>query len=105
MHCKTYGTHFFVVHFWPKKDHEATEIIKKIKPLLAKNEKVIVLGDFNTHSRKDKAYLSTKVRIKPLYDVVDKFEKTGFVDIVHKHDTKATYSSPSPITIPKWSKT
>ncbi len=105
LHCKTYGINFFVVHFWPGKDHEAKTILAKIQPLLNKGEKVVVLGDFNTYSPKDKAFLSgVGKNKKDLYAVVDMFEKAGFVDLVHKHDKKAKYSCPSPIIIPRWAK-
>jgi endonuclease/exonuclease/phosphatase family metal-dependent hydrolase len=40
-----------------------------------------------------------------MYQVVDLFEKQGFTDLVYKHDKSALFSCPSPITIPKWSKT
>ncbi len=33
LHCKTSGVHFFVVHFWPGKDHEAAHVLKQIQPL------------------------------------------------------------------------
>ena len=108
LHCKTHDIHFFVVHFWPKKDHEAAAIIEKIKPLLEANQKVVVLGDFNTHSHNDAKFLANSAKVNPLYDVVKSFESTGFVDLVHKHDSQvrqANYSFPSPITIPKWTKT
>ena len=103
LHCKTHDIHFFVVHFWPRKDHEAEAIIERIKPLLAAKQKVMVLGDFNSHSRQDQDFLSQRARVQPLYDVVNKFEKLGFVDVVRKHDRQVLYSFPSPITIPKWS--
>ena len=103
LHCETHGIHFFVVHFWPKKDHEASAIIEKIKPLLEAKQKVVVLGDFNTHSKNDAKFLANSTKVKPLYDVVNLFESKGFVDLVHKHDRQAEYSFPSPITIPKWS--
>jgi endonuclease/exonuclease/phosphatase family metal-dependent hydrolase len=111
LHCKTHDVHFFVVHFWPKKDHEAAAIIEKIKPLLDANQKVVVLGDFNTHSHNDAEFLKNSAKVDPLYDVVNSFESFGFVDLVYKHDMQppqarqANYSFPSPITIPKWTKT
>lgn len=37
--------------------------------------------------------------------VVALFESNDFVDLVFKHTPNAKYSFPSPITIPKWSKT
>jgi exodeoxyribonuclease-3 len=103
LHARTHGIHFFVVHFWPEKDHEAQIVLERIAPLLERDEDVIVLGDFNTHSRKDVAHLATTVRT-PRYAVVDMVEGAGFVDLVHKHDKAAVYSCPSPVTIPRWSK-
>lgn len=103
LHCRTHGVHFFVVHFWPKKDHEAKVILEKVRALLAAKQRVIVLGDFNTHSRKDAEFLKSRNSVKPLYDVVDLFESHKFVDLVHKHSPSIKYSCPSPITIPKWS--
>ena len=105
LHAKTSGIHFFVVHFWPYKDHEAKAIIEKIKPLLKQGKKVIVTGDFNTYSEKDKDYLATRKNLRfpvsenkrSLYNVVNMFEANGFVDLVYKHDKKAKYSYPSPI--------
>lgn len=104
LHCKTYGIHYFVVHFWPHRVNESKFIMEKVDPLLKQGEKVIILGDFNTFSKKDEKYLATKKDKKPLYFDVDLFESKGFVDLVFKHDPKAKYSSPSPITIPRWSK-
>ena len=103
LHCKTHDIHFFVVHFWPKKDHEAVAIIEKIKPLLDANQKVVVLGDFNTHSHNDAGFLANSGKVQPLYEVVEMFESIGFVDLIYKHDPEAKFSFPSPITIPKWS--
>jgi exodeoxyribonuclease III len=105
LHCKTYGIHFFVVHFWPGKSNEVDEILDRIAPLLEQKEKVIILGDFNGCSRKDEAFLIASAKLRKRdYTFVDKVEARGFVDIVHKHDPDATISCPSPITIPKWSK-
>lgn len=103
LHCKTHGIHFFVVHFWPEKDHEAIAIIDKIEPILESGQSVVVLGDFNTNSRKDVTFLAESDKVTPRFGVVDRFESKGFVDVVHKHDKQALYSCPSPITIPKWS--
>jgi len=104
LHCKTYGIHFFVVHFWPGKFHEADLILDRIKPLLTKNEKVIILGDFNGCSRRDETFQAF-VKMRTIdYTFVDKVEVQRFVDIIHKHDPEAKISCPSPITIPRWSK-
>ena len=103
LHAKTGGIHYFVVHFWPGKFHEMDEIKKRIKPITDNGEYVIVLGDFNGCSRKDKDFLAN-VKFREIeYNYTDKLEAIDFVDIVFKHDPKAKISCPSPITIPKWS--
>jgi len=103
LHCKTSGIHFFVVHFWPGKDHEAELVLESISKLHSKGESVIVLGDFNTHSRADREYLESRSGVTPRYQVIDLFESQGFVDLVLKHSPDEKYSCPSPITIPRWS--
>ena len=105
LHCKTYGIHFFVVHFWPGKSKEVDRILNRTTTLLEQKEKVIILGDFNGCSRKDEAFLMSSATLRKRdYTFVDKVEAKGFVDIVHKHDPEAKVSCPSPITIPRWSK-
>jgi exodeoxyribonuclease III len=105
LHCKTYGIHFFVVHFWPGKYGEVDEILDRVSPLLEQNEKVIILGDFNGCSRKDEAFLIANATLREKdFTFTDKVEAREFVDIVHKHDPNATVSCPSPITIPRWSR-
>ena len=103
VHAKTHGIHFFVVHFWPGKDHEGAQIAREIEDLLDLDEQVVLLGDFNTHSRRDSGDLVLRSKVKPQYNVVDLFEKTGMVDLVHRHSPNQKYSCPSPVTIPKWS--
>ena len=105
LHSKTHGIHFFVVHFWPGKYWEADWILDKAAPLVERDEKVIILGDFNGNSRKDEDFLITNATLRKRdYTIVDKVEVKGFVDIVHKHDPKAKISQPSSITIPRWTK-
>ena len=105
LHCKTYGIHFFVVHFWPGKYQEADWILERALLLIEKNEQVVFLGDFNGCSRMDEAFLIANAKLRKRdYTFVDKVEAKGFVDIVHKHDPKAKISCPTPITIPRWSK-
>ena len=104
LHCVTQQIHFFVVHFWPGKDHEGKQVSDEVHALIQSGEKVIVLGDFNSHSHRDLEFLSTKPRVKPQYNVVELFESVGMVDLVAKHSPNQKYSFPSPITIPRWSK-
>lgn len=105
LHCRTYGIDFFIVHFWPGKNHEVEYILEKIERLHENGRRVILMGDFNAHSRKDSEFLATKQRVDARFEVVDRVESKGFVDVVHKHDAQAKISCASPITIPRWSKT
>jgi len=61
LHCKTAGIHFFVVHFDPRnylrRQKEVAAVAAAAKPLIEAGEQVIVLGDFNSHSIADKAFL------------------------------------------------
>ena len=64
LHCEIAGIHYFVVHFNPqnyrKRLVEAAAVANKVKALISSGEKVIVLGDFNAHSRMDKEVLSSQ---------------------------------------------
>jgi endonuclease/exonuclease/phosphatase family metal-dependent hydrolase len=64
LYCRTAGYHVFVVHFNPRNYHhrrlEAEAVVKRVKPLLAAGERVIVLGDFNAHSRADRHELESR---------------------------------------------
>lgn len=103
LHARTLGIHFFVVHFWPGKDHEARAVAAKIRPLLQQGGQVVLLGDFNNHSRRDHDFLVARDKVEPRYEVVDLFESIGLVDLVQAHQPGQKYSCPSPITIPRWS--
>ncbi|MDC0325345.1 endonuclease/exonuclease/phosphatase family protein [bacterium] len=106
LHCKTYGIHFFVVHFWPGVFFEINQVMSTASQLLKDEEKVIILGDFNGCSRNDASFLKTNASMRKIdYAFVDKVEAAGFLDIVYKHDPNAKISCPSPITIPKWTQT
>ncbi|MCF7975396.1 MAG: alpha-L-fucosidase [Phycisphaerae bacterium] len=104
LHCKTWGIHFFVVHFWPSKPNESEWILKRIRPLLDAGEKVIVLGDFNNRSRRD-SETDAHVNDPDACLITDRFEAAGFVDTTHRHDPQASYSFGSPVLIPQWAKT
>lgn len=105
LHAQTLGIHFFVVHFWPGKFREVDWILEKIEPLLEQGDEVVVLGDFNGCSRRDREFLAQHATGREIdYTFVDRVEAKGFVDLVAKHDPEAKISCPSPITIPRWSK-
>ena len=103
LHARTAGIDFFVVHFWPGKDHEAEQVATKIRPLIERGCPVVLLGDFNNHSRRDQAFLDSRSGVTPRYGVVDLFESIGLVDLVHAFQPDQKYSCPSPVTIPRWS--
>lgn len=65
MHCKTNGIDIFIVHFSPssykKRQEEAEIILGKLKEIAGKNHKILVLGDFNSHSPFDADYYKNGV--------------------------------------------
>jgi exodeoxyribonuclease-3 len=97
LHCRTEGIDFMVIHLAPheylKRLQEMDIIVEKIKNLLAENKRVIALGDFNSFSPTDKHRTDMKVdllnrqKISNLnngqldYSVMEKFRKTGLIDI------------------------
>ena len=103
LHARTAGIDFFVVHFWPGKDHEAEQVASRIRPFMENGRPVVLLGDFNNHSRRDQHFLDSRTAVTPRYGVVDLFESIGLVDLVHAHRPDQKYSCPSPVTIPRWS--
>ena len=106
LHCRTYGMHFFVVHFWPGVFFEIDRVMVKVRKLLEEKQKVVILGDFNGCSRKDTDFLKTNTTLRKIdFEFVDRVEAAGLIDLVHKHDPSAKVSCPSPITIPKWTAT
>ncbi len=105
LHGKTHQIHFFVVHFWPGKDHEAEQVATEIKALMEERQQVVLLGDFNSHSRRDADFLNDREQVAAQFNVVDGFEDIGLIDLVAKHDPQARFTFPSPLTIPRWSKT
>ncbi len=104
LHAKTYGIHFFVVHFWPGKPFDVEQILKRATPLLEQGERVVILGDFNGCSRRDEEFLIANATLRERdFTFVDMVEAKGFVDVVHQHDADALITCPSPLTIPRWS--
>ncbi len=106
LHCRTHGIHFFVVHFRPDASEglvEASSVSEKAATLKNSGEKVVILGDFNSHSDVDQAYLEAAGKdVTPIYTEVEKFETEGFVDLGYKHEPTNKYTCPSPIIIPTW---
>ena len=103
LHARTHDIEFFVVHFWPGKDHEVAHVLEQARTRVAAGARVAILGDFNTHSHRDAEFLAAKP-LAPRFDEVRSVEAAGFVDVVHRFDRRALVSCPSPITIPRWSK-
>ena len=48
LHARTHGIEFFVVHFWPGKDHEVEHVLARARARLEAGARVAILGDFNT---------------------------------------------------------
>ncbi len=75
LHCKIQDTHYFVVHLSPAsflyRQKEANAIVKKIQPLLAAGEKVIVLGDYNAMSDTDQEALEKRPNLLLEYQQSD----------------------------------
>lgn len=103
LHARTHGIDFFVVHFWPGKEHEVDHVRERAVALAGGGARVVVLGDFNAHSERDASHHAGRA-YEPGYYSLRSFEEAGFVDVVHRFDRAAWFSYPSPITIPKWSR-
>ena len=82
LHAETAGIHFFVVHFWPGKYHEADVILHQASALLKDHGgRVIVLGDLNGSSRRDEDFLIKHATLRERdYIYTDKLEESGFID-------------------------
>ncbi len=104
LHITTHGIHLFAVHLWPDNEKESLVIPPMVKDLIARGERVVVLGDFNAESPLDDKYLKSKPKLnsKVSYTVMRRFLDAGLHDVVHKHDKNALITQPSPIVIPKW---
>ena len=126
LHCETYGIDFFVVHLSPAdydfRLKEANIIAKKAKD--SKNDRYIILGDFNAHSPLDEELLkhNQDLKIKYLnnksekysnlrlgefdYEVVSKFIALPAIDISTKFiDIEDRYTYPTPVLIGSYRKT
>ncbi len=103
LHARTQGIDFFVVHFWPGKEHELGVVLGKARALAADGAEVAIVGDFNSHSAGDADFLSDKA-LEPRYESVLALEEAGFVDVVRRFERWEPFSFPSPLTIPRWSK-
>ena len=82
LHVTTAGIHVFAVHLSPfkyrKRMQEAQILLKKIKPLLRQNKRVIVLGDFNAVSSDDSKLLNSRPDLLKSMQASDK--KHGHVE-------------------------
>lgn len=109
LHAKSHGIHYFLVHLspfkWEVRQRESGIISAKVKALLAKKERVIVLGDFNAVSATDKKWLDADKELvrkmegsdakhghvqnlkegKLDYSVMESFFNSGLVDTAKNH--------------------
>ncbi|MET2985081.1 endonuclease/exonuclease/phosphatase family protein [Aureibaculum conchae] len=127
LHCETYGIDFFVVHLSPAdvefRLKEAGFIAEKAKKI--KNDKFIILGDFNAHSPFDeevlkrnenlhKKYLRNENKSKYSnlrygefdYSVVSTFLAVPAIDVSQSFiDISNRYTFPSPVLLGSYRKT
>ena len=80
LHARVRGIDVFVVHLspfeWKVREREAALLLAKIKPLLDQGEEVLVLGDFNALSAKDKRLLDAQPEL---------MEKARNSEVEHDH--------------------
>lgn len=99
--------HIFFLHLSPKSEEERLKeiliLLKQIKTL----DRVIIMGDFNSLSKKDK--YNEKLLLEKLkkngvtkfgkeylkFDVINKIEGNNFIDAFRYKKNKFTYSAPS----------
>jgi len=79
LHCRTAGIDFFVVHFDPRnflrRRLEAAAVTKRAAPLVEAGKPVIVLGDFNAHSDRDREMLEARPELLEMWRQKEKEEK------------------------------
>jgi len=97
LHCRTAGYEVFVVHLHPGdfrfRQREAEVLSPQIEALVDSGAQVIVLGDFNSVSASDRAWLETKTDLLERrlegsnldegrfdYSVMERFLGSGLVD-------------------------
>ncbi|MEN8865975.1 MAG: endonuclease/exonuclease/phosphatase family protein [Akkermansiaceae bacterium] len=109
LHVKSHEIHYILVHLspfkWEMRKRESGIITTKVKALLAKRERVIVLGDFNATSEADKKWLDADKELIPKmeksdakhghvqnlkdgkldYSVMESFFNSGLVDTAKDH--------------------
>lgn len=125
--CTTWGIDFYVVHLspsdWKFRRNESRIILEKIDAERAKNDKYIVLGDFNAHSPFDGdfdlkyPYQLERTRISDQksekyknlrdgyfdYSVISAFLSLPLMDVCQRYvplDARTTF--PAPINVGKW---
>lgn len=69
LHARVDGIHVFVVHLspfrWEVRSREAELLLAEIEPLLARGERVLVLGDFNALAPADLSLLEAQPELLP----------------------------------------
>jgi len=110
LHAVTHDIHFFVVHFWPRRYRQVQIVADLAQQQFDAGNRVIMLGDFNAHSRHDEAYLRDHGQFGQLVDGVRQFDfqmtdtvtAAGLTDLVHKLSPQSHYTFGSPALIPRW---
>ena len=112
LHARTHGIDVFVVHFWPTKVGESTQVAELAAALVREGRPVLVVGDFNGKIRCDEPYLLERgfgeERDGEMYfdyRLTDAFLERGFVELVSEHSPDDLYTFGAPALIPRWANT
>ena len=120
--CKTAGIKFFVMHLHPghwEIRHQEVDVLLKSLSKISQNEPVLLAGDFNTFSQKDKIYYDQMPDLIPFFRRLDlrwksnrnlrddridythltKFEQHGFVDLIALRREKFLGTFPTKLRI------
>jgi exodeoxyribonuclease-3 len=83
------GIDFVVIHLAPKPEDirlpETKVVLKEILKIQSAGRPSILLGDFNSPSRFDDAYYRSESHTDTKYNVMDLYQKSGWVDLVNRH--------------------
>lgn len=109
IHGQTGGIDFFVLHLAPRPEDirlpETKIVLEEIRKIQSDDRPTILLGDFNSPSRSDDGYYRRESKTDTKYNVMDRYLKGGWVDLVNRHQgviTEKQASVPTLIKENKW---
>lgn len=89
IHGQTHGIDFFVLHLAPRPEDirlvETEIVLSEIRKIQSVDRPTVLLGDFNSASRLDNDYYRHEFKYEPIYNVMDQYMNSGYVDLVHQH--------------------